>query len=92
MCVTFISAPTVVAPSGSASATAVIAALSMSATIAGVAKTSRSPDPIVAAVLPTVTVAVRRAANPFFSSIGHFVQFVETKNRYLCKGMNFRGL
>jgi hypothetical protein len=53
--VVFISAPTVAEPCGSAGATAFIAAFSMSATIAGVAKTSRSPDPIVTAVFSSPT-------------------------------------
>jgi hypothetical protein len=41
----FISAPTVVEPSGRYGATLFIAAFSISATIDGVAKTSSPPDP-----------------------------------------------
>ena len=69
MCVTFISAPTVEEPSGRAAATAVIAACSISATLEGVAKSPRSPDPIVAAVFAAVTVVRLCADNPFSNII-----------------------
>ena len=47
------------------------------ATIEGVAKTSRSPDPIVAAVFPAVTVVRLWADNPFSSIISNsFYTFI----------------
>ena len=55
MCELFIIVPTVVEPSGSAPATAFIAAFSISAIIAGVAKTAISPEPRAWAVLPSAT-------------------------------------
>jgi len=82
---TFISAPTVVAPSGSSPATAVMAAFSISATIAGVAKTARSPEPIAAAVLPAATVAALRAESPFSSIIFAVRNSFIAVNRYLCR-------
>lgn len=63
--VTFISAPTVVAPSGNAPATANMAAFSISATMAGVAKTGMSPEPMAAAVFCGVTVVRLTAVSPF---------------------------
>lgn len=68
MCEQFISEPTVVEPSGRAADTAVMAACSISATMAGVANTGRSPEPIVRAVFSSTTV-VREVADKPFSNI-----------------------
>jgi hypothetical protein len=46
-------------------ATAIIAAFSMSATIAGVASTAISPEPINSAVLPSLTTITLWCFNPF---------------------------
>ena len=64
ICDTLISAPTVAASSGSAFDTARMAACSISATIAGVANTGKSPDPIEAAVFSAFTIVVLLADNP----------------------------
>jgi hypothetical protein len=62
-----IAVPTVVEPSGRAAATALIAAFSISATIAGVANTFISPEPSVSAVFVSVTMVVLSADNPIFN-------------------------
>ena len=56
--------PTVVQPSGRWSATASMAAFSMSAIIAGVASTAMSPEPIAMAVTSWVTVNSLVCRNP----------------------------
>lgn len=61
---TLICPPTVLTPSGSAWLTAIMAAFSMSAVIAGVARTGMSPDPICSAVLSLVTTRVLVCCNP----------------------------
>lgn len=84
ICVVFISEPTVVEPSGKAAATARIAAFSISATMAGVANTSMSPEPIAAAVLAAVTVVVLQAESPFSNISISFFTIRFYKNNYLC--------
>ena len=69
MCVVCIYAPTVVEPCGKAGATAFIAAFSINATIAGVAKTSRSPDPIVTAQFDSATTVSLVKVIPFFGIV-----------------------
>ena len=65
MCVVSILAPTVVSPSSKDGATASMAAFSISATIAGVANTSKLPDPNVLAVFVSSTFVVTVWVNPF---------------------------
>lgn len=84
ICVVFISEPTVVEPSGKAAATARIAAFSISATMAGVANTSISPEPIATAVLAAVTVVVLQAESPFSNISILFFNIRFYENNYLC--------
>lgn len=81
MCVTFISAPTVVELPGSASATAFIAplvAFSINATIAGVAKTSDRPGHRSGRIFGRCRHRVL-GRQSFFSSIIPFRYFVKPK-------------
>ena len=82
MCEQFISDPTVVEPSGRASATAVMAAFSIKATIAGVAKTSKSPEPIARAVFVAFTTTFEVADKPFSNIL--FLCYIPF-NYYLCR-------
>ena len=68
-------APTVVEPSGRWGATAFIAAFSMRATMAGVANTSMSPEPMVRAVLAAVTVVVLMCFSPFSMIMCMFIGY-----------------
>ena len=84
-CVVLISAPTVVEPSGRAAATAFIAAFSMSATIEGVAKTSKSPEPAATALFMSVTITFAVYVNPSFSiNIVYFVaKVIKTEHLFV---------
>ena len=73
----FIIEPTVVWSSVSDLATQFIAAFSISATIAGVASTGRSPDPITAAVNGSVTTSVEIDFAPISINIGTFEYVVK---------------
>lgn len=59
--------PTVVLPSGNSAATVFIAAFSMRAVIAGVASTSRSPEPMLRAVRISATVRREVWESPSFN-------------------------
>ena len=76
MCDDEISEPTVVEPSGSESATARIAAFSIAASIHGVAKTFRSPEPAERAVFCSVTVTLTVHDNPFSNILTIIIGFL----------------
>ena len=75
-CEVSIKPPTVVEPSGSSEATVCIAAFSIKATRAGVAKTGRSPEPSARAVFCSVTVTVLVCCIPSVSIMFKCVRLI----------------
>ena len=73
-CSIFRAVPTVVCPSSKWGATAIIAAFSIKAHIAGVANTAKSPEPIYSAVTSAVTFIVAVNDNPSFIIIYIFLR------------------